>query len=200
MGTKYLFEHVVLTIMERLQDSLRLYENLVKNEELSGVTFFPKDKELLSFRLKFDRPVDDYSYCEIHGLVVSYPHDRDGLIIVALLGEFPFNGNTYTEGASLIFDNDIGYAKYDVLEFEGINELIKEIHRISDYISYRRVNKREVKKVKDEKDEKDEKDAKDAKEVYDAYVKKKEKRKKRDRRKHAAFDYGRNRHQYRQKS
>lgn len=111
-----------------------LYQNLTENEELSNlVTFFPKMERSFNFRVKLVRP-NEYVR-EIHGMSVSYPSDKNGILETVLLGEFPLDedGNINIFGAPIIYDNECGYD--NVCEFEEIDDLIKEIHIILEYLS-----------------------------------------------------------------
>ena len=111
-----------------------LYQNLKQNEELSNViTFFPKMEGSFNFWVKLVRPNECVS--RIHGVSVSYPPDKDGRIETILLGEFPIDesGNANIFGAPIIYDDNVGYD--NVREFDEIDELVEEIHRISAYLS-----------------------------------------------------------------
>jgi hypothetical protein len=111
-----------------------LYQNLIENDELSDVVkFFPKIEQSFNFRFRFVQHTDSLN--PIKGMSVSYPPDKDGMIETILLGEMPLDelGNINIFRAPIIYENKCGYE--DVRVFEKIEELIEEIHRISDYRS-----------------------------------------------------------------
>ena len=137
-----------------IENSDTLYQNLTKKDELSNIaTFFPKMERSFNFRVKLIRPDDCVR--EIHGLSVSYPLDKNGRIETILLGKIPNdeNGNIDIFRAPIIYDDNCGYD--DVREFEDIDHLVQEIHRISSYLSPNYVHLDENTN-EDEKSEQDE--------------------------------------------
>jgi len=137
-----------------IEKSDTLYQNLIKKDELSNIaTLFPKMERSFNFRVKLIRPANCVR--EINGLSVSYPFDKNGRIETVLLGRIPKdeNGNIDIFRAPIIYDDNCGY-NY-VREFEDIDHLIQEIHRISSYLSPNYVHCDE-KVNEDEKSEHDE--------------------------------------------
>ena len=107
------------------------------------VKIAPNNSEVHTFRVEFIRPEG----CEhgIYGMSISYPSDAMGnrgskygegfpsTIETALLGEIPQNKDIFH--AELLYDENCGYD--DVRRFydDDINGLVKEIIRISNYLS-----------------------------------------------------------------